>query len=42
MDRIINTKLFTVGNIVAIGAIVLFWACIAYTLNVSFTGGSES
>lgn len=28
----INTNLFTVPNVLAIGAIAFFWACIAYSL----------
>jgi hypothetical protein len=38
MDKIINLRLLTVGNVVAIGAILIFWAYIAYALNVSFAG----
>lgn len=42
MEKIINTSLFSVSNIIAIGAIMLFWAMVAYALNFSFTGGQQS
>lgn len=34
--KLINMNLFTPENIVAIGAIVFFWACVSYFLREVF------
>lgn len=38
MDAIINTKLLTVPNVIAIGAILIFWAAMSYLFNKSVAG----
>jgi hypothetical protein len=35
MDHVINTKLFSVANVIAIGAILIFWSAMAYLFNHS-------
>jgi hypothetical protein len=39
MDAVINTRLLTVPNIVAIGAIVIFWSVMGYSINRILAGG---
>jgi hypothetical protein len=40
LDKFVNIKLFTVANIVAIGAIIFFWSAISYALTVETSSGS--
>lgn len=42
MDRIINLRLFTLPNILAIGAVIFFWACMAYVVETNLSGGTAS
>lgn len=42
MDRFINLNLFTVPNVIAIGAIVFFWGCAAYALHSNLSGADAA
>jgi hypothetical protein len=37
MENIVNTRLFSLSNVLAIGAVMFFWAALAYALEKSFT-----
>ena len=42
VNRIINLSLLTPSNMVAIGAVVVFWGCVVYALDYAFDGAEKA
>lgn len=42
MENFVNLKLLSAWNILAVGAIIFFWACMLFVLHSAATGGTTT